>query len=166
MTLVFHKVAANCQCYNAHMRQLKKYKNIAFLIVIVAVFVWQLGSQYAFKNNQHTAAETQNSLLRQLYQQQQSDRFLTVSGKVYRLLPDDTKGSQHQRFLIDVDGISVLVAHNIDLASKVPLSVGDQITLHGEYEYNDKGGVLHWTHHDPKGWRQGGWINHQGKLYR
>ena len=30
----------------------------------------------------------------------------------------------------------------------------------------ERGGVLHWTHHDPDGRRPGGWLEHEGRRYR
>ena len=90
-----------------------------------------------------------------------------TGGRVLRVLPDDHEGSRHQRFLVRVaGGISLLVAHNIDLAPRVPVAPGDSVELRGEYEWNDRGGVIHWTHHDPDGRREGGWIRHGGRLYQ
>jgi hypothetical protein len=60
----------------------------------------------------------------------------------------------------------VLIAHNIDLAKRVPISPGDSVTVHGEYEYNEKGGVIHWTHHDPEDRHSGGWIRFHDREYR
>lgn len=92
--------------------------------------------------------------------------WTTLQGTVIKNLKDDTKGSQHQKFLIKIaDDITLLVAHNIDLAPRVPVSKGDVVTMRGEYAWNNRGGVMHWTHHDPKGRRKGGWIEVHGKRY-
>lgn len=89
--------------------------------------------------------------------------MVTVDARVEKTLRDDTNGSQHQRFLIELaNGRVLLVAHNIDLADRIDLREGDRVRVHGQYEWNEKGGVLHWTHHDPRGRHEGGWIEHDG----
>lgn len=103
---------------------------------------------------------------KQLVKQKARGTMVEVSARIYKLLEDDLQGDKHQRFLVDVDGISVLVAHNIDLAPRVPITPGDTIRLKGEYEWNEKGGVIHWTHHDPQKWHEDGWIIHQGKKFK
>jgi hypothetical protein len=76
-------------------------------------------------------------------------------------------GSPHERFLVRVEGgPSVLVAHNLELAPRVPLALGDSVEVRGVYEWNDKGGVIHWTHRDPDGRHEAGWIRHEGRLYQ
>ena len=101
------------------------------------------------------------------FRERRSDLWVTVAGRVVKTLPDDNEGSRHQRFILKLaSGRTLLVAHNIDLADRVPLREGERVALHGEYEWNDRGGVMHWTHHDPGGRRDGGWIEHQGRRYR
>jgi len=106
--------------------------------------------------------------IEQLIQQRQHDVQIEVSGRVVKLLPDDLQGSRHQKFIIKLSSEqTLLIAHNIDLAERVDsLQLGDDITVYGEYEWNDKGGVIHWTHHDPAGQHLDGWMMHKGKIYQ
>ncbi len=90
-----------------------------------------------------------------------------VEGIVSSVLSDDTKGSQHQRFIMRMaSGHTVLVVHNIDLALRISgLKVGDRIAVKGEYEWNERGGLIHWTHRDPRSAHADGWIDHAGLRY-
>jgi hypothetical protein len=101
------------------------------------------------------------------YATQTSDLQVNSSGTVVKLLPDDNKGSRHQRFILKLsNNQTVLIAHNIDLAPKITsLRRGDVVEFNGEYELNSKGGVIHWTHHDPAGRHQDGWLKHNGSNY-
>ncbi|WP_375740398.1 DUF3465 domain-containing protein [Pseudomonas boanensis] len=106
--------------------------------------------------------------LREAFEQRRSNLQVEGAGVVAKVLRDDQKGSRHQRFILrTTDGLSLLVAHNIDLAPRVEgLSEGDEVIFFGEYEWNDKGGVIHWTHHDPQGRHIGGWLKHKGRTYQ
>jgi len=85
---------------------------------------------------------------------------------VRRLLTDDDDGSRHQRFVLQLrNRDTLLVAHNLDLAKRVPLGMGDRIRFRGMYEWNELGGLVHWTHRDPHGVEGGGWISYRRKLY-
>ena len=102
-----------------------------------------------------------------LFESRRSGEMVTVAGIIDRSLSDDNDGSRHQRFIVRLaSGHTVLIAHNIDLAERVPAGAGDDIVVRGEYEWNEQGGVLHWTHHDPAGDRPGGWIEFGGDRYR
>lgn len=97
----------------------------------------------------------------------QSDVVLETPGQVERILPDDREGTPHQRFIVRVPGdLTVLISHNLDLASRVPVAIGDSVRVRGEYVWNGQGGLIHWTHHDPDGRRPGGWIRLDGRTYR
>jgi len=99
------------------------------------------------------------------YAAQRSDVQVGGVGVVLRLLADDNDGSRHQRFILRLaDGQTVLVAHNIDLAPRLsPLARGDTVSFYGEYEWNQNGGVIHWTHHDPAGRHVAGWLELEGR---
>lgn len=111
-------------------------------------------------------AADDNDAVHQAFALKQSHVWLQGHGVVKKLLADDTQGSRHQRFLLSVAPTQTLLfAHNIDLAPRIDgLAVGDEIAFKGEYIYNPKGGVMHWTHHDPQG-RQHGWIRHHNHIY-
>ncbi|OAE90237.1 hypothetical protein AWR37_18010, partial [Vibrio cholerae] len=103
-----------------------------------------------------------DAVLQQAYQSQQSDLQVQGLGQVVKVLPDDNDGSRHQKFILKLNsGQTLLVAHNIDLAPRIPnLKVGDSVEFYGEYEWNKKGGVLHWTHKDPQNRHAHGWLKH------
>lgn len=113
-------------------------------------------------------ADSVPSSLQDAISQQSSDVQVGGEGVVVRVLSDDLEGSRHQRFILRIDsGQTLLVAHNIDLAPRISqLKAGDRVEFFGEYEWNSKGGVIHWTHHDPDGSHTGGWLKHDGKTYQ
>ena len=104
--------------------------------------------------------------LKQAYERHQSDVQVLGSGTVFRILPDN-KGSRHQKFILRLDSKqTVLVAHNIDLAPRIQdIRKGDRVEFYGEYEWNKKGGVIHWTHRDPNNRHVHGWLKHNGNVY-
>jgi hypothetical protein len=89
-------------------------------------------------------------------------------GVVTRILADDLSGSKHQRFIVQLkSGQTVLITHNIDIAPRVDeLEIDDSVSFYGEYVWNEKGGMIHWTHHDPEGRHQAGWVKHNGRTYQ
>ncbi len=96
-----------------------------------------------------------------------SDVPVEAEGVVVKILRDDTRGSKHQRFIVEIpSGLSLLIAHNIDVGRRVPLrGTGETVRFRGEYEWNNKGGVVHWTHHASRGNHPGGWIEYDGVRY-
>lgn len=112
-------------------------------------------------------AQVDNAAVIQAFKNKKSDIFVEGSGEVKKLLADDNKGSRHQKFLVTISAEQTLLfAHNIDLAPRIEdLKIGDVVTFRGEYVYNPKGGVMHWTHKDPQTQQSAGWIKHNGKLY-
>ena len=108
---------------------------------------------------------TSDAELKRLFEEKISGQQVTLKGTIKDVLSDDFEGAKHQRFILQLKSSqTVLVAHNIDLAPRISgLKPGENIEVSGEYEWNPKGGVVHWTHHDPQGVHVAGWIEYQGK---
>lgn len=147
---------------------MKKYSQI-IVIAILFLLYWlvQQGHISLPKEDSTPSASNQIELLEKYYNNKVSKKMIKISGVVVKLLADDNIKPRHQKFIIQVNNeFSLLVTHNIDLAPRInSLQTRDEVEIYGQYEWNHKGGILHWTHHDPKKRRQGGWIIHRGKKY-
>lgn len=139
------------------------------LITIMAL----IGAYYAIEqtdpvSQRSPASRTTNAELIRAIGERQTAFQVHGSGTVARVLSDDNDGSRHQRFIIELgSGQTLLVAHNIDLAPRINgLRPGDAVSFFGEYEWNDRGGLIHWTHHDPRAQHIDGWIEYNGKRYK
>jgi hypothetical protein len=115
-----------------------------------------------------TTADTEAAYIKSLYDDKQSDVWVTGKGTVTRILKDDNEGDRHQRFILELStGQTLLFAHNIDIAPRVDdIKKGDIISFYGEYIYSDEGGTVHWTHHDPDGSSDGGWLKRGSETYK
>lgn len=135
----------------------------AVVLVAVLAYAWQGLQDRSVPSGGQDDAEA----IVAAFKARRSDLWVSSGGTVERTLSDDNEGSRHQRFIVRLgNGHSVLIAHNIDLAPRVPLSRGDRVGFRGEFEWNDKGGVVHWTHHDPRRRIEGGWIEFDGRTFR
>jgi hypothetical protein len=141
------------------------------MLVIVVVAAWLVRERSSapsvVERGSPPAVEVADDALARAFRDHRSDVAVRGEGVVERILPDDEEGSRHQRFILRVSGgQTVLVSHNIDVASRVDgLRTGDRVAFAGEYVWNDRGGVVHWTHHDPAGRHPGGWLEVRGRRY-
>ena len=145
------------------------------LILIIAVlglawvgYNWQNRIDHAAPSASVAIDSTDDRALANAISNQQSNVAVHGHGVVTRLLPDDTNGIRHQRFIIQLDsGQTLLVAHNINVARRVDsLKVDDRVEFQGEYEWNPQGGVVHWTHRDPAGRHPSGWLKCNGTTFQ
>jgi hypothetical protein len=138
------------------------------VLIVAMVLGYGIVQEQGFLPSVPVPSAYVNEVLLDAQIRQISDVQLTGQGVVVKVLRDDLDGSKHQRFILDVgSGNTVLVSHNIDLAPRVDnIAEGDSIEFAGEYEWNSKGGVVHWTHHDPAGRHPEGWIRHHGRTYK
>jgi len=162
----------NDQRKSASIKNNKSFKKIIsnlFLIIVsgLALYGYLENTPESTHANTEYSHAGEHSLLN-AYENKQSNVQIGGAGKVVKVLPDDRKGSQHQKFILKVPtGQKLLIAHNIDLAAKIKaLRKGDSVEFYGEYEWNSKGGIIHWTHHDPRGRHENGWLKHKGVTYQ
>ena len=114
------------------------------------------------------AVSAGNATVQRAYAEHLSGLEVTAEGSVTRLLADDTGPSgTHQRFIVQVRGSTqtLLIDNNLDIGKRVPLATGDAVVVHGEYVWNDQGGLIHFTHHDPAHTHEDGWIELKGVRY-
>jgi uncharacterized protein DUF3465 len=150
-------------------------KKLILAVVVVAALYFGLGQTGALRQLTGTPTTQAQAVpsgqaddLRTAFAEQKSGTQVTGEGVVTKLLADDTEGSRHQRFILTLSsGQTLLVTHNIDLAPRLDsLKSGDAVAFNGVYEWNAKGGVIHWTHRDPSGRHQAGWLKHAGQTYQ
>jgi hypothetical protein len=139
------------------------------LLLVAAVLVYGLAQLPGISSPQDSSPSTDaDRILRDAYASGRSDFQVQGAGIVAKLLSDDVKGSRHQRFLLRLGtGQTVLVAHNVDLAPRLSgIRTGDSVEFYGEYAWNQKGGVIHWTHRDPGNRHTAGWLKRDGRVYQ
>jgi hypothetical protein len=138
----------------------------ATLVLLVAYYGYELSPPT--QGPVTPSSQTASDRIEPAFDQRLSGQQVRGSGIVSRILSDDNNGSRHQRFILRLpSGQTLLVAHNIDLAPRIAsLQAGDSVSFFGVYEWNDKGGVIHWTHADPAGRHIAGWIEHNGVRYQ
>ena len=97
-------------------------------------------------------------------QQHRSGQEVTVEGTVAQP-PRIVSGpsGRHQNFVLEVSSGTgeqqlILVSHNIDISSEAPLNEGDDVIVRGELDIDRSGPVIHFTHHDPRGRHQPGFL--------
>nr|WP_285836079.1 DUF3465 domain-containing protein [Larsenimonas suaedae] len=112
-------------------------------------------------------ARADNDALWQAFLAKREGVQVAGAGTVTRVLKDDTRSRRHQRFILELDhDQTVLIAHNIDLAPRVEgLERGDRVEFYGEYAWNARGGVVHWTHRDPGRRHINGYLIVDGQRY-
>lgn len=143
-------------------------KRIHVAGVIICSLIWAGCGSTVGPSGQGRVQAGDDSQIGRAFKNGTSNVQVEGEGVVTRILADDLAGSRHQRFILRLaSGQTVLIAHNIDIATRVAeLQTGDSVLFYGEYVWNEKGGMVHWTHHDPQGRHVAGWLKHNGQTYR
>ena len=148
------------------VRKKHYFRWIAILLGAIAVLVgagwyWQSqpGSGYT--------VELGFAPLEHAYYDRHSSFMSEVSGTVVRIVVDDRSEPNTQQFFIRLqNGQTVLVVHDLKGGARVPVAIEDQVTIRGEYIWNETGGILQNTERDLSPQRRHGFIEHEGKRYQ
>ena len=141
-------------------------KFFPLVVFLLALYVgWE---QFDLPDDFSGLTEQSDTVLARAFKEHKNGVQVEGSGVIIKILPDDNYGSRHQRFILRLHSRQTLVvAHNIDLAPRLSSpKEGDVVSFNGEYEWNSKGGVVHWTHRDPRGRHVAGWLKHNGQMYQ
>ena len=143
-------------------------KQIYIAAVVICALIWAGCCSTVQSSAQNGGAASDDRQIGRAFRNGTSNVQVEGAGVVTRILADDLAGSRHQRFVVRLaSGQTVLITHNIDIATRVTgLQKGDRIRFYGEYVWNEKGGMVHWTHHDPDGRHRAGWLKHNGRIYQ
>ena len=142
-------------------------KKFVLGIVLVAIVAATVGCGSTAKAPA-APSSAGNDVIASAFANRTSGVQVQSEGVVTSVLPDDNSGSRHQRFILQLaNGQTLLMAHNIDIAPRLPaLAVCDVVAFNGQYEWNSKGGTVHWTHRDPSGKHQAGWLRFKDQSYQ
>jgi len=134
-----------------------KQKTLGMLALILCAYFIET---VFFKDNNQVEQGIEH-----VFSLQKSGEMITIDATVVKLLKDDLKGDKHQKMILRIGNNTLLLAHNIDIAPRVPAKEGDKLLIKGQYEWNEKGGLVHWTHRSNNS-HPHGWIKHNNKKYQ
>ncbi len=73
---------------------------------------------------------------------------------------------EHEEFSVQTSSGPVDVIDNVGIAPRIPVKPGQPIQIRGEMVHDPgKLPIVHWTHHDPGGRHQDGFIRFRGRMY-
>jgi hypothetical protein len=118
-----------------------------------------------------TTDTTSNAAVYDAWRAHRSYVQVTATGSVARVLGTRVGPSgAHTGFLLHLrgsegGGLTVRVETNVDITGPIAVQAGDDVAVRGEYIYDPRGGIIHYTHHDPRGRHPGGYVRVGGRVY-
>lgn len=143
--------------------RLNKTVSIAFLSAFTAVILSVASSlTWAAPGDVHDDKQLQTAI-----QNKKNAYFVEAANlSVTQLLPDDTQGLPHQKWVATLsNGLKIQIVYNLNMGLKVPIKVGDKFAVGGQFIWTDQGGLVHWTHEDPKQVRPDGYVMYNNVIY-
>jgi hypothetical protein len=126
----------------------------------------QFIQEFNYSSNDPVEVKDDSDLVRAV--NDRKNVFFVQAGQVQviQILPDDNKGLKHQRWYVQLsNGSKVFAVYNTDVTARVPLQVGQVMSLGGEFKWTQDGALIHWLHEDPKNRRPDGYVEINGKKF-
>jgi hypothetical protein len=117
------------------------------------------------------SGDAANGAVYDAWRAQRSYVQVTADGSVARVLGvREGPSGLHEGFLLHLRGaagrgLTVRVEDNVDITGRIPLRPGDDVVVKGEYIYDPRGGLIHYTHHDPRGRHPSGYVRVGDHVY-
>jgi hypothetical protein len=151
----------------------RRHVRSPFLLVAIAICLFVAAIWYARSSHSQESVAGARQFAHvgcvsaaTLFHQHRSGRWLTLSGTVGRTLSDAYGRLHHQRFILRCqDGMTILIVNDVSLGQRVPVVPRARIAVHGQYEWDSQGGLVHFTHHE-NGAGPGGWILFGSRVYQ
>jgi len=119
---------------------------------------WHAMPSYKVERGVHVAEKA--------FYDKQSDLMIEVSGTVVRVVEPVDGNEGHQEFQMRLsNGQLLLVVRNSSARNRVPVESLDVVTVRGDYQWSELGGVIHGAQRDYSLGRRHGWVEVDGKKY-
>ena len=79
------------------------------------------------------------------------------------ILPPGNASNPHEKIIVLIGKVKIMIVHNLNLAPNVSIAQGETITFCGTYQPDY--GILNWTHFDPQGQHDNGFLYFNGLTY-
>lgn len=146
------------------MKGLLVYLSLAIVLFSEA----SLARNKYFEKDSETGLPQDDSQIVEVAKSQRNANFVEGAGmEVIQILPDDTNGREHQKWMVRLsNGQKLLAVYNSDMCPRVPVKEGDLVSMGGQFIWSRRDGpILHWLHHDPHGSRPDGYVFLNGEFY-
>ena len=110
--------------------------------------------------------ETGVHVVEKAFYDKKSDLMVEVTGEVVRTVSPVEGNEGHQEFQMSLpNGQLLLVVRNTSARDRAPVEVRNRVTVRGDYQWSELGGIIHGAQRDYSMDRRHGWVEIDGKKY-
>lgn len=140
--------------------------SLVLLSLSLSLSIAEARNNYQGQNSEESLVSDDSQLVRAVDNQKRVNFVEASNMTVVKILPDDTSGLEHQKWIVQLsNGKLVEAVYNTDMCPHVPLQVGDVVAMGGMFIWTEQGPMIHWLHHDPRGNRPDGYVMVNGTYY-